>query len=212
MTLGEQIRKGREEKSPQPKKLLCILGWTAAAALLIALVCSLLHTKQLEQTLSAIEEELAVTQARLKRSEALLEKRDAQLEAAKSQPAEDSEASEEEATVYSIHFYDENLEEVFPEANWYNTAAIHTIVVQWTSPTPQSIKMFSTPTGTETMELTELLEIKAPKDGEHIALLSAESLHQDSFMAHVSFELNFGSRVLTDDTYNMIYIPEMPEE
>lgn len=51
------------------------------------------------------------------------------------------------------------------EALWYNAAQIESILIQWDGGTPDTIKMFSIPSGTETAERTELLLTKAVSDG-----------------------------------------------
>lgn len=50
----------------------------------------------------------------------------------------------------SIQFYDSHQNIVETEAGWYNAAGIDSILVQWEGNTPNNIKMFCTPTGTET--------------------------------------------------------------
>ena len=112
-----------------------------------------------------------------------------------------------EPALLSVHFYNEGQEEVFPEALWYNTAEVESILIQWIGNTPETVKMFYTPSGTETMEETELLVVKTPYDGENALLLSADPLHRDSLMGHVYFELNFGGHqiVTTDSLYNVLF-------
>ncbi len=118
-----------------------------------------------------------------------------------------------DASLLSIHFYDEKQDEVFPEALWYNAAQMESILIQWTGCTPEAVKMFYTPSGTETMEKTELLAIKAPADGEMALLLSARPLKKEALSGHVYFELDFGGGhiVTTDDLYNVFYNPDAPE-
>lgn len=109
-----------------------------------------------------------------------------------------------------IHFYDAMQEEVLPEALWYNTAAIESILLQWTGGTPQAVQMLFTPSGTETAEQTELLGVKAPPDGESALLLCGASLHRDGLTGHLDFALYFGGGqvVTTDSPYNVLYDPD----
>lgn len=102
-------------------------------------------------------------------------------------------------------------EEVLPEALWYNTARIESILVQWTGSTPVTVKMLYTPSGSETIDETELLETKAPADGENALLLSGNSLHRDSLMGHLYFEIDFGGNhvITTDSLYNVMFDPDM---
>lgn len=126
----------------------------------------------------------------------------------------ESDLDSSEPALLSIHFYDGIQEEVFPEALWYNMAGIESILIQWTGDTPETVKMFFTPSGSETADQTELLEVKAPADGESALLLSADSLHRDSLMGHLYFELHFGGSqvIVTDNLYNVLYDPMLLHE
>ncbi len=111
----------------------------------------------------------------------------------------------------SITFYDENQEIVDSEALWYNSANIESILVQWEGGTPNSIQMFATPGGTETLDETELLLTKVVKDGDSVALLDANSL-KDGYMLHVYFQLDFGNdNIIISDLYNIFYDENMGE-
>ena len=104
----------------------------------------------------------------------------------------------------SVRFYDSSQNEVTDEALWYNAAKIDSILIQWSGSSPNSIKMLATPSGSETMEDTELLLTKAVLDGDTAALLSAETL-TDISMSHVYFELDYGHVVLTSEIFNVFY-------
>lgn len=119
----------------------------------------------------------------------------------------DSEAdgfSSELPALLSVRFYDSSQNEVTDEALWYNAAKIESILIQWSGGSPVSIKMLATPSGSETMEDTELLLTKAVLDGDTAALLSAEAL-TDISMSHVYFELDYGYVILTSEIYNVFY-------
>lgn len=117
-------------------------------------------------------------------------------------PLEDEET---QPKIIQITFYDEDQNKVESEALWYNAARIESILIQWEGGYPDHIKMFGTPSGTETMELTELLLTKSVLDGESVALLDADAL-KDIFQTHVYFELYFGdSLIVASDLYNMFY-------
>ena len=124
-------------------------------------------------------------------------------------PAWPQEAASTQPALQSVRFYNDRQEEVLPEDNWYNTAEIASILIQWTGDTqPTRIRMFCTPTGTETSELTELLETKNFDSGGNALLLSAESLYRDSLLGHLHFELYFDKdHTVTSDLYNVIYEP-----
>lgn len=106
----------------------------------------------------------------------------------------------------SITFFDSDQNEVADEALWYDAARIESILVQWEGGTPDNIKMFATPSGSETMEETELLLTKPISDGDSVELLDADSL-KSGFQNHVFFELDFGGGVIiTSDLYNVFYM------
>ncbi|MCH5270804.1 MAG: helix-turn-helix domain-containing protein [Lachnospiraceae bacterium] len=109
-----------------------------------------------------------------------------------------------EPALQSIRFYDSSQNEVTDEALWYNAAKIESILIQWSGSSPVSIKMLATPSGSETMEDTELLLTKVVLDGDAAALLSAEAL-TDISMSHVYFELDYGYVILTSEIYNVFY-------
>lgn len=118
--------------------------------------------------------------------------------------------SSELPKLLSIRFYDSNQNEVTDEALWYNAAKIDSILIQWSGSSPSNIKMLATPSGSETMEDTELLLTKAVLDGDTAALLSAETL-TDISMSHVYFELDYGHVVLTSELFNVFYDEEIIE-
>lgn len=106
--------------------------------------------------------------------------------------------------IKSITFYDCNQDVVMEEALWYNSAQIESILIQWEGGTPDNIKMFATPSGTETMSETELLLTKVVLDGDTVELLDADTL-KDKFMTHVYFQLEFGENIVISDMYNIFY-------
>jgi len=120
--------------------------------------------------------------------------------------AENQESVLNKPAIKSIKFYDNKQNEVEAEALWYNTAQIESILIQWGNGAPNDIKMFFTPSGTETMDKTELLLTKAVLDGDTVELISAETLKSIS-QGHVYFELNFGEKIVSSELYNMFYDP-----
>lgn len=112
------------------------------------------------------------------------------------------EVQPEERSFKSIRFYDSEMNEVLSEALWYDAAKIECILVQWTGGNAGNIKMFSTPTGTQTLEETQLLLTKGILDGEPVALLSAQAL-KDIFQSHVFFALDFGDGTIVSEIYNV---------
>ena len=110
----------------------------------------------------------------------------------------------------SVRFYDSSQNEVTDMALWYNAAKIDSILIQWSGSSPSNIKMLATPSGSETMEDTELLLTKVVLDGDTAALLSAEAL-TDIGMSHVYFELDYGYVMLTSEIFNVFYDEELIE-
>lgn len=128
------------------------------------------------------------------------------------QQALDGASAREAPAILSIRFYNRLQEEVLPEALWYNAAEIESILIQWTGDvSPDTVSMFFTPSGSETIEQMELLSVKAPADGEHALLLSATPLHQAQLMGHLHFELHFGGNhtLVTDELYHVFFDPEL---
>ena len=57
-----------------------------------------------------------------------------------------------------VTFFDANGTEVLPEANWYSTKNIDSIVVQWNGRVPEKVQMLFTPAGTETAKEMDFLQ------------------------------------------------------
>lgn len=104
--------------------------------------------------------------------------------------------------ITSITFYDEDQEMVESEALWYDASRIESILIQWEGGTPETIKMFATPSGSETMEETELLITKGVRDGDQVELLDADTL-KNHFQIHVYFQLDFGNVIVDSELYNV---------
>lgn len=107
-----------------------------------------------------------------------------------------------------ISFYDDDQNIVIQEALWYNAARIDSILVQWEGGTPDNIKVFAVPTGTETLDKTSLLLTKPVLDGDTVALLSADVL-KDIDTCHVYIQLDFGNdNIVKSEDYNVFYDSE----
>ncbi|MCM1189040.1 MAG: helix-turn-helix domain-containing protein [bacterium] len=109
-----------------------------------------------------------------------------------------------------IRFYDSNMQEVEAEALWYNAAQITCIYVQWDGDTPDTVKIFSTPGGSELLEETELLSTQVMLHDENFLLLSAEPLKNIS-QGHIFFGLDCGDNVVISETYNLFYEEDTPK-
>lgn len=71
----------------------------------------------------------------------------------------------------SVRFYDEAMQEVLPEANWYDADRAVCLLVQWEGGTPAAVQLVFTPAGSETAGEAQILAAALPLDGEHAAPL-----------------------------------------
>ena len=78
----------------------------------------------------------------------------------------------------SVRFYDAAMQEVLPEANWYDADRAVCLLVQWEGGTPAAVQLVFTPAGSETAGEAQILAAALPLDGEHAALLSATALRE----------------------------------
>ena len=113
-----------------------------------------------------------------------------------------AEVRPEEPGFQSVRFYDSEMNEVLSEALWYDAAKIECILIEWTGGSAENVKMFSTPTGTQTVDETKLLLTKGIPDGSSVVLLSARTL-KNIFQSHVFFTLNCEGNTITSDVYNI---------
>lgn len=104
----------------------------------------------------------------------------------------------------SVRFYDEAMQEVLPEANWYDADRAVCLLVQWEGGTPAAVQLVFTPAGSETAGEAQILAAALPLDGEHAALLSAAAL-RESGAGHLQILLDFGAEgiVRSEDAYNV---------
>ena len=107
-------------------------------------------------------------------------------------------------TVKSVQFYDSDQQIIRDMDGWYNFALFDTILIQWEGGTPNNIKIFYRVGLEEYAEQTELLVTKTILDGDTAALFGANVLEPHS-QGHFYFELDFGKTVIVSDTYNIYY-------
>ncbi|MCH5275080.1 MAG: helix-turn-helix transcriptional regulator [Lachnospiraceae bacterium] len=187
----------KEDAEAPGRRVILWSGWIAAVILLVLFVGVVMRfrmyraeqSERERNTITEYEEKLMMDQSA------------------------DSEAGDFNSKLpelLSVRFYDSNQNEVTDEALWYNAAKIDSILIQWSGSSPVSIKMLATPSGSETMEDTELLLTKSVLDGDSAALLSAETLTDIGF-SHVCFELDYGYVVLTSEIFNVFYDEDLIE-
>lgn len=104
----------------------------------------------------------------------------------------------------SVRFYDEAMQEVLPEANWYDADRAVCLLVQWEGGTPATVQLVFTPAGSETAGEAQILAAALPLDGEHAALLSAAAL-RESGAGYLQILLDFGAEgiVRSEGAYNV---------
>ena len=176
---------GLDIPDPEPPKSLrglCAAGWAASALLLLALLGTLMLPREPSSDPSG--------SGALPQGDAF------------------SLAGSPEPVLESIRFYDASQREVNSEALWYNAARMDSILIDWANGSPDQIKVFYTPSGSETLEQTQLLLTKAVLDGDSSALLSADPLHREDLHGHLYFELSFGDTVVTSELYNVFFDPQ----
>lgn len=106
--------------------------------------------------------------------------------------------------VKGVQFYDDTQTRILPEHLWYNTAEMDSILLQWSGGTPDSIKLFFTPSGTGTTEKIELL-LERTVDSVSFALLLDAELLKSRPQGNIYFELDFQGSILTSELYSIIY-------
>ncbi len=114
-------------------------------------------------------------------------------------PREDIYANGEVA----IQVLDRNGNEIVPEAGWYDAGSIGSIRVSWNGREPETVQMFTAPTGTEMSEYTQLLATRVVKTAENAAVFGPECV-EGLNMNHVWFVVNFDStHILTSEIINI---------
>jgi hypothetical protein len=105
----------------------------------------------------------------------------------------------------TITFYDEEQREIPAQALWYNMADVNSISAQWSGGTPNTVRLYYTPAGTETAEQLELLQTKVPLDGDTEVLFSLEELDKTNLYGHMQIELDYGGTTVASDLYNVFF-------
>ena len=222
MTLGEQIKKAREQKNISQEELADRLSVSRQAVSKWENDLSVPHGVNRDMLAQELELELATNSEASKRYRAAMYT--GWIVAAvllvfvialcvqvrqmhrwsDNEEKLTTEKETEEAAFRRVRFFDGQMNEVFNEALWYDGAQIKWILVQWTGGGANSIKMLYTPSGSDTLDQTELLLIKSIPDGDQVILLSAESMKK-VVQGHVFFQLDFGEHAITSETYNVFH-------
>lgn len=181
-----------ETCNPQPEETLTQntsrtkwLGWMVAGILFLLLIATFLYMYLAQSPSESIDTSLPVET----REESIIAK------------------EMEKPIITRINFYNADQNEVTEEALWYDAAQIESILIQWEGGTPDNIKLFATPSGSNTMSKTELLLTKPVLDGDTVELLNADALKK-GVQNHIFFQLDFGETAIISDTYNVFYFEE----
>lgn len=166
-------------KNLRPHRAVAVAGWVTAVVLAVCLAVSL-----------------------------ILEPRPEVLPGASKDP-EGIAGTANSGLISRIRFYDAKKDEIEPVALWYDASRIDSILLDFSCESPDTVQLFYTPGGTETIEQTELLLTKSVSDGERSLLLSGGALHREDLAGHVQFEATFGGKVVSSDVYNMIFDPTL---
>lgn len=217
MTLGEQIKQAREQKNFSQEALAEQLGVSRQAVSKWETGSSIPQGANRELLLQLLDLELSAPESPRPSRSSVWFGRLGWITAAlflilflcstatQSQTGGPADAVQGDLPVIrSITFYDSDQNAVPSEALWYDAARIDSILIQWTGGTPGNIKMFATPSGSETTEETTLLLTKIVRDGDSAELLNADALKQ-GFQNHVFFQLDFGGTVVVSDQYNVFF-------
>ena len=197
-TLIEILELDIEKEKPAPKKHRPSVrfGWVVACVLLIALACVLIlqFAGQHDPSVVPAESRPAASEPSTTPVETL-----------------PPEKHESKPKLLSVRFYSNTQEEVpsaMEHVAQYNTAAVESILIQWTGDTPlETAKMFFLPNNAQNPSEAELLEVKHATEGETAVLFSASYLHDESYRGTVYFELCFqgGLTVSSSETYRVYY-------
>lgn len=116
-------------------------------------------------------------------------------------------------TDITIVFLDGENNEVPAEALWYNMAHVDRILVKWTGATPETVQVYYTPSGTETIDQIELLCTKALWVNTSEIAFSTEELsfaEMEYVQGHLQIELGFGEKKVSSEIYNVFYDTTIP--
>ena len=116
-------------------------------------------------------------------------------------------------TEITIAFLDGENNEVPAEALWYNMAHVDRILVKWTGATPETVQVYYTPSGTETIDQVELLCTKAiwVNNGEIVFSTEELSFAEMKYVqGHLQIDLGFSETKASSEIYNVFYDPTIP--
>lgn len=111
--------------------------------------------------------------------------------------------------VASILFYDADANVVEKDAGWYNMAYIQYMVISWVGQIPETVEIYLTPTGSNTIEEKHLVVTKATNRETTSILINLESLRYEGLSCHMTLTLNYGESAVSVGDINVIYDTEI---
>lgn len=206
----------REDKNTLKSKFFVWSGWITAAVLLVAVICIGLYviTRPGQQDSGRMSGE-GVSQegqnpGQMPDGVSQEGSSSGQMPDEGTSGTDGKEETDGQPSVTSVRFYDGEQKEVPDEALWYNAAYIESILIQWEGNAPESISIHYVPSGSETMEMAELLSTTTILDSGTVTLLNPKALKNGAISGHVTFQLNYGSYTVNSEIYNIFYDPELP--
>lgn len=107
--------------------------------------------------------------------------------------------------IVSITFYDEEANVVWDEALWFNMEQIRYMSVLWDGEVPDSVEVYTVPTGTDMLNEKKLIVAKAIESETNGTLIDLRNLKQKDLSVHLSVTLNYGDNSICSETYNVCY-------
>lgn len=107
--------------------------------------------------------------------------------------------------IAQITFYDEDTNIILDEGLWYNMEQIEYLLVSWEGEAPDSVDIYTVPTGTNMESEKELIVAKPIESEKTGTLIDLRSLKKPDLTVHLSVSLNYGDRSIVSEYYNVCY-------
>ena len=112
-------------------------------------------------------------------------------------------------TRVAVMFSDGAGKALRPKDGWYDLGKASSVTVAWAGLTPDTVRLFYTPSGTDTAEETRLLGVRVPEDGGgEVSFAITELDMPASLLGHIQAELDYGTAKAVSEIYKAVYEPE----
>ena len=112
-------------------------------------------------------------------------------------------------TRVAVMFSDGAGKALRPKDGWYDLGKASSVTVAWAGLTPDTVRLFYTPSGTDTAEETRLLGVRVPEDGGgEVSFAITELDMPASLLGHIQAELDYGTVKAVSEIYKAVYEPE----